>query len=95
MTEIKTHLRQDTTIDTTATLYGIITGNVTVTNSVDFIVLGTINGEITIQQGSSVTIYGKTKGNIFNEGQCKIYGAVTGKLSGNKFDIEPNAVIKL
>ncbi len=95
MIEINTNIKQDVTIDQQTKLLGMITGNVVIDNSSNFIVHGTINGSIMINEGSSLFTYGTINGDIINHGECKIYGIVNGKLiqSGGQFDIDNKAII--
>ena len=85
----------DFTIEVETNLKGIIEGNVTVRNSIIFILNGTISGDLTIEDKSRAIIYGTINGDIHNFGICEIYGTVNGKLfdSNQSILIDENAHI--
>ena len=73
----------DFTIEVETDLTGMIVGNVTITNSVIFIINGMLIGNMHIEENSRAIIYGTVNGNITNFGVCEIYGTVNGELLGN------------
>lgn len=73
----------DFTIEVQTDLTGMIVGDVTVTNSVIFVINGILIGNIHIEENSRAIIYGRVNGNITNFGVCEIYGTVNGELLGN------------
>lgn len=85
----------DFTIEIETTLSGTINGNVTVRNSVIFIINGMLNGNLTIEKNSRAIIYGMVDGDIINYGTCEIYGVVDGNLFGttNQIFIDKNAKV--
>ena len=87
--------QSDLTIEVETKLNGMILGDVTVKNSVIFVVNGTIIGDVTIEKGSRAIIYGVINGNINNFGICEIYGMVNGELydPNNKMFIDQKAKV--
>jgi len=95
MTEITKHIKEDITIESNTNLHSMVSGNISVSQSVEFIVHGTVNGNIVVQNNSLLIIHGTVNGNIINSGLCKIFGMINGKLidKGGNFEIDPNAMI--
>ena len=96
MNQITTHISQDIIIDSPTKLVGMISGNVSLENSTDFLIEGFINGDITVQSNSTLIVHGTINGNIINAGLVKIFGRINGKLieNGGSFEIDPKAIIK-
>lgn len=51
-----------------STFHGLINGNVSVREGVEFILYGMVNGDLHIEQGGKVTVHGFINGEICNNG---------------------------
>lgn len=80
-------------IDVDLTINNIVTENIIVTNSAELTVLGTVNGNITIEYNSSSIIYGVVNGIVYNYGSCEIFGTINGNVIGENIKIDQNAII--
>lgn len=89
MNELKEKYNEDLIIETETKLSGEIEGNIIITNSIIFIITGTIIGNLKIEEGSRAIIdrNGSINGNIICYGLCEVYGTVEGNLNGKKESI--------
>jgi len=96
MVNIKTNILGDNIVDKNSILHGMISGNVIVKDSVDFIVFGKIVGSILIEKNGKTKIHGTVQGNKINSGECQIFGVVKGFIEkvGGQFLIDPKAIVQ-
>lgn len=63
---------------------GYLEGELVVKEDISFTFLGWISGNVNIEKGAKVRIYGRVSGNIDNKGELQIYGEHTGILHDNE-----------
>lgn len=80
MKEILNHLGSDIIIDGDNNIQGILSVNILVTDCATLYVYGIVNGQVTIAEKATMIVHGTINGNIINDGNCKIFGTVNGKL---------------
>ncbi|TYS57728.1 hypothetical protein FZC74_14965 [Sutcliffiella horikoshii] len=70
-------------------LHGMIVGNVSISEDVEFFLHGTVIGNLTINKKSIVHLHGTVNGDVVNVGgTLKVYGMINGRLfreKGNTF----------
>ena len=78
--EIRNHISSNVTVRKDLTLYGIISGEVTLVSPSVFTVFGMVNGNVIVPKGASVILHGMINGDVINYGHCEINGTINGKL---------------
>ena len=60
---------------------GMVTGNVTLTNGIEFIHRGMICGDVIVQEDAHIYLYGMVNGNVLGTGYVEVWGIVGGTIS--------------
>ena len=78
--EIRNHISSNVTVRKDLSLYGIISGEVTLVSPSIFNVFGMVNGNVIVQKDTTLILNGMINGDVINYGHCEIMGTINGKL---------------
>lgn len=97
MREITTVVKETINVTEDLKISGILTGDLTYGDRVNFLLTGFVNGNIEVNSDSFIKISGTLNGNIINRlGNIEIFGTVNGdiEIQDGQCFIHPDAVIK-